>query len=374
MRRYDILDALRGVAAIMVVIYHLYECFPMETWLMGHGYLAVDFFFLLSGFVIGHAYDKRLQGTAEGRRAMTEWEFLKRRIVRLYPMLAIGVLLGLASFLWTGGVGWYGTKATTTAILLATCMGLLLIPSVPDATSDVRGYGEMYSLNGPHWTLFFEFIASVIYVRWLHRLSLRQLLCCLTLLAIAFAWFFLNDFVGYGNIGAGWTLEGLNLWGGLLRMAFPFCMGLTIKRLLERGKIPQFTAWQSTFAVTALLVILFLSLPNMGAYNCLYEVVCVTLVFPTIVWLAAADHSPSGKVQQATRFLGDISYPLYAVHYPSMYVFYRYIGFPDTWRTPAECALLMLLILLGNILLATLLTYLYDIPVRRWAARKYFAK
>lgn len=54
---YEILDGLRGVAALLVIFYHVFECFDWSP--APHGYLAVDFFFVLSGFVIGYAYDDR---------------------------------------------------------------------------------------------------------------------------------------------------------------------------------------------------------------------------------------------------------------------------------------------------------------------------
>ena len=58
---YDILDGLRGVAALLVVVFHLCEAHATSHFdqLLNHGYLAVDFFFALSGFVIGYAYDDR---------------------------------------------------------------------------------------------------------------------------------------------------------------------------------------------------------------------------------------------------------------------------------------------------------------------------
>ena len=68
---YEILDGLRGVAAILVVIFHTFEVYADENrfkQIINHGYLAVDFFFLLSGFVVAYAYDDRW-----GR--MFQWEF-----------------------------------------------------------------------------------------------------------------------------------------------------------------------------------------------------------------------------------------------------------------------------------------------------------
>jgi peptidoglycan/LPS O-acetylase OafA/YrhL len=91
---YEILDGLRGVAAIMVIIFHLFETHSLGNHLIqiiNHGYLAVDFFFMLSGFVIGYAYDDRWD-------KMTLGTFFKRRIIRLHPMVIMGSIVGAALF------------------------------------------------------------------------------------------------------------------------------------------------------------------------------------------------------------------------------------------------------------------------------------
>ena len=87
--RYEILDGLRGIAALMVVIFHLFETYSKGAafQIVNHGYLAVDFFFVLSGFVVGYAYDDRWD-------KMTTWGFFKRRLTRLHPMLVMGTLIG----------------------------------------------------------------------------------------------------------------------------------------------------------------------------------------------------------------------------------------------------------------------------------------
>ena len=86
---YDILDGLRGIAALTVVWFHIFEAFATShlDQRINHGYLAVDFFFILSGFVIGYAYDDRW-------KKMTVTEFLKRRLIRLHPMVVIGAVIG----------------------------------------------------------------------------------------------------------------------------------------------------------------------------------------------------------------------------------------------------------------------------------------
>ena len=152
--RYELLDGLRGVAALMVILYHVGECFatsPRDQWI-NHGYLAVDFFFVLSGFVIGYAYDGRW------RRGLTTGGFLLRRVIRLQPMVVIAVILGVISFIIQGCEHWDGTSVSYSAVALSFVLGLFMLPALPGTAPEVRGNGEMFPLNGPSWSLFFEYV------------------------------------------------------------------------------------------------------------------------------------------------------------------------------------------------------------------------
>src|SRR5688572_27186028 len=93
-QHFQILDGLRGIAALAVVIFHFMEwIFPdISNNFIGHGFLAVDFFFCLSGFVIGYAYDDRI-------RKMGTGAFFKARLIRLHPLVILGSVLGLLGFL-----------------------------------------------------------------------------------------------------------------------------------------------------------------------------------------------------------------------------------------------------------------------------------
>lgn len=387
-KRYDLLDGLRGVAALMVIVYHCYECFPADTWIIGHGYLAVDFFFILSGFVIGYAYDDRWKAPSLPSRGeesgMTLVAFLKRRLIRLHPMVVFGVVIGLITFLVGGGVNWSGEKAATSAVMIAVLLHLFMIPELPGAASDVRGNGEMFPLNGPHWSLFFEYIGNILYALIMRKLPTKVLALFTVVLAACFAVFAISDVVGYGNIGVGWTLDGWNFWGGLLRMLVPFSMGLLLCRLMHGdAKDRQDADYKpvlkpanvgGAFWICTLLIVVFLAMPSLGGekvwINCLYEVCCVVFVFPVVVWIGASGATTDKRSTGICRFLGEISYPLYAVHYPTMYLFYAYIGFPETWRTPGECWSWMIALVAFNIALAFVALKLYDKPVRRWLTKK----
>lgn len=155
---YDLLDGLRGVAALMVIFYHVFEAFatsPIDQQ-FNHGYLAVDFFFILSGFVIGYAYDDRW-------KTMTTKDFIKRRLIRLHPMVVLGAVLGVIAFCIQGCEKWDGTHVSISMVMLALLINLFLIPAVPGSGPEIRGNGEMFPLNGPSWSLFFEYIGNIMY-------------------------------------------------------------------------------------------------------------------------------------------------------------------------------------------------------------------
>ena len=215
---YDLLDGLRGVAALMVIWYHIFEgyAFASDTMIttFNHGYLAVDFFFILSGFVIGYAYDDRWG------KSLTMKDFFKRRLIRLHPMVIMGAVLGAITFCFQGSVQWDGTHIGISMIMLSLLCTIFFIPAMPGVGYEVRGNGEMFPLNGPCWSLFFEYIGNILYALFIRRLSNKALTVLVVLLGVALALFAVFDVSGYGNIGVGWTLNGVNFGGGLLRMSF----------------------------------------------------------------------------------------------------------------------------------------------------------
>lgn len=360
---YEILDGLRGVAALLVIWYHIYECFPAEYYPMGHGYLAVDFFFILSGFVIGYAYDDRW-------KKMSLKDFFKRRIIRLHPMVIIGTIIGAITFAIQGCSRWDGTEVPYGAIMLAMLCGMLMIPAFPGSIYEVRGNCEMFPLNGPQWSLFFEYMANIIYALLLRRMSVKVLATFTILSGVAFAAFIVADPPGYGSIGVGWSVIDYNFVGGLLRMMFPFSIGLLMSRNFKPIKV------KGAFWICSAIIIAALSLPNMSVgdntlYNRIYELAVVAFVFPLVVFIGASGKTTNSGTIAVNRFLGNISYPLYIVHYPTMYLFYHYIGFPNTFRTPDETQWLHLLLFFGNIILAYLCMRFYDFPVRKWLTNKF---
>ena len=354
--RFEILDGLRGVAALMVIWYHIFEGFatsPIDQ-KFNHGYLAVDFFFILSGFVIGYAYDDRW-------KSMSMSDFFKRRIIRLHPMVIMGAVFGLIAFIIQGCVQWDGTHIPAFRVAIAFIMSAFLIPSMPGGIGEVRGNGEMFPLNGPSWSLFFEYIGNIMYALFLRRLSTRWLSAFTFLSAAGYAAYATLNGSGAYHMGAGWSLGELGFLGGLLRVTFCFSAGLLLSRNIRPTKI------KGAFWICSSLIILLLSIPYIGKeinwLNGLYDSICAIVIFPAIVYIGASGTCTSSISDRICGFLGKISYPVYIIQYPIMYLFYSWLWnngltFSDVW--PVTIA-----IFLGVPVLAYACLELYESPVRK---------
>lgn len=361
---YALLDGLRGVAAMLVVWYHVFEGFqfagnkPVIDFI-NHGYLAVDFFFMLSGFVIGYAYDDRWG------KSLSMGGFFRRRLVRLHPMVMLGALIGAVSFLLTGMERWDGTHSTLLLTFIALVCSWLMIPALPGMQRDVRGNGEMFPLNGPCWSLFFEYIGNILYALIIRRLSTRILAWLTALLCCALTWFAVTNQSGYGSIGVGWTIDTTNLLGGTLRMLCPLTIGMLMSRVFKPIKNVRGAFWICAVLLLALFHVPFIDGGSPTSLNGIFEAVCIICIFPFIVWLGASGTTTDKTSRRICRFLGDISFPLYIVHYPLMYAFYMWLiktelyTFSQTWPIAIST-------MACSICIAWLSLRFYDEPVRKW--------
>ncbi|MBO7343692.1 MAG: acyltransferase, partial [Alistipes sp.] len=307
---YALLDGLRGVAALLVVIYHIFEGFAFAQTTNGegsglittlnHGHIAVDFFFMLSGFVISYAYDDRWQ-------SMTLGGFVKRRLIRLHPMIIMGAIIGAISFLLGGSQQWSGASTSVGWIVVAMLLCMLMVPATPGASYDVRGNGEMFSLNGPQWSLFFEYLGNVLYALLIRRLSTKALATLCIVLGALHAWIFTFNLSGYDSVGIGWTVDTINFWGGLVRMLFPFTLGMLLARGFHPRKIKG-AFWICSAMLLAVFSVPYIASPASISLNSLYEVACLGIVFPSIVWVGAGG-STEGATGPIRGLLGDRSYP-----------------------------------------------------------------
>ncbi len=366
---YELLDGLRGVAALLVLIYHIFEGLAFAQLSDGvgsgviatlnHGHIAVDFFFILSGFVISYAYDDRWGKMSLGG-------FFKRRLIRLHPMLIMGAVIGTIALLAVDCERWDGSVAPIGWVMAALMLTMFMIPALPGAPYEVRGNGEMFPLNGPTWSLFFEYIGNICYALFMRRMSTTVLALVTVLLGIAHAWFFIGDISQYDMIGVGWTIDGVNFWGGLIRMLFPFSMGMLLARTFRPREVKG-AFWICSSALVALFAVPHISSNGSISLNSLYEYLCIALIFPAIIWLGACG-TARGLTQRVSRVLGELSYPLYIVHYPLMYIFYAWLINNDVY-TLRECWPMATLVVVSSVALAYLCLRFYDRPLRRWLSK-----
>ena len=367
---YHLLDGLRGVAALMVIWYHVFEGYAfaggttIDTF--NNGYLAVDFFFILSGFVIGYAYDDRWG------KNFTMKDFIKRRLIRLHPMVIMGAVVGAITFYIQGSVQWDGTHIGISMVMLSLLCTIFFIPAMPGVGYEVRGNGEMFPLNGPCWSLFFEYIGNILYALFIRRLSNKALTIVVVLLGVALASFAIFNVSGYGNIGVGWTLDGVNFIGGLLRMLFPFSMGMLLSRNFKPMKL-RGAFWICTLVMIALFAVPYLEGTESICTNGIYEAFCIIIAFPILLWIGASGTTTDKKSTQICKFLGDISYPIYVIHYPFMYLFYAWL-IKNQLFTLGETWQVALCVYAWNILFAYLCLKLYDEPVRKYLAKRFLNK
>lgn len=379
--RYAILDGLRGVAALVVILFHGFETYIpfFGTQHINHGYLAVDFFFVLSGFVIGYAYDDRWD-------RMSTWNFFKRRLIRLHPMAVAGTLFGACLFFF-GESDYFSLIGGTEPwkFFLCIVLGLLMIPA--GTGLDIRGWGETNSLNGPNWSLTFEYIGNILYAFVLRRLPT----VVLGMLCVASAFLTMNLALGWDVFGffaqpkydviGGWSITPDQMYVGFSRLLYPFLCGLLISRLL-----PKFITKENPsgsplgirggFWWASLLLVALFAVPQIGGKSCvadgLYQVFAIVVMFPVIVLIGAGSKTTDKRSAKWCETLGNLSYPLYITHFPLMYMQMAWVSShkdSPVWHH----VVLNLGILLVAIGIAWAFLKLYDEPVRAWLKKKLYA-
>ena len=386
--RYEILDGLRGVAALIVLAYHHFDIYgtgnPAQSFI-NHGYLAVDFFFILSGFVIGYAYDDRWN-------KMSTWGFFKRRIARLHPLIVFSSIMGALLFYY--GMSEYFPlikDAHAEQVLLLMVLGALMIPVTP--SMDIRGWNEQYPLNGNAWSLLFEYCANILYALFIRHFSKLVLAIFVGFSALLTLNLTLNidvlglltdhDLQAYTVIG-GWELDNKHVFIGITRLLYPFFAGLLLSRMMKdtllrtSENIRNKGFAQRGFWICSILLAVMLLMPRIGGeshplYNGIYEAVAILVVFPVIVYLGGCCHV-TGKSAKICKWLGDISYPLYIMQYPIVY------GIQGAWNTlhPNVSTDQTLFINISTYVISILVAWaslkLFDEPVRAWLKEHWLKK
>lgn len=343
-QHFEILDGLRGVAAIAVVTFHFMEIAYSDYSkdFIGHGFLAVDFFFCLSGFVIGYAYDDRI-----GKMGIKE--FFKSRLIRLHPLVVFGSVLGLLGFIFDPFNAQPITRSAGSIFLLF----LSSILMIPNATMTER-YFNLFSFNAPAWSLFWEYVANIVYALVLYRFTRRYLIILVIISAIAICCVAGRS----GNLMGGWS--GDTFWDGGVRIAYSFTAGLLVYRynLIIKNKI-------GFIGLSVLLMLAFLM--PFSSWNWLTEPFVFIIYFPLLVALGAGAVLHNG-LRKICVFSGSISYPLYMTHYFVMWMFGSYYA-----TNKPDAVHLAYIIMPGLIVLVTF-AYLvmvgYDIPLRHYLTER----
>ena len=292
--RFYALDALRGIAALAVMFYH-YTQHNGLNWLHG-AWVAVDIFFILSGFVLMHSYGKKfLQG-------MTFRDFFISRIARLGPMYLVGLILGIVAAIMA-----YVSDTTESppfyAIATTSTLNLFLLPYFNSQTwpfGDESIYGTVFPLNDPSWSLFFEMFVNIVFFYCLTQFKSINL----KLLALGAGAIFVATTIYLHQVNPGAT--GKTFIYGFPRVTFEFFLGVIIYQFYNHYKLPPKFVIYSIFAVVALCF--FSTLGAVALANSLIFAPILIAVFAKVVV-----HTTGENI---CKFLGDISYPLYVTHFP----------------------------------------------------------
>ena len=334
-RHFDVLDHQRGVAAFMVLFGHASALIlgAEHTWVPRKP-LAVVFFFMLSGFVVASAYRSRIRG------GMTFRDFMIRRVIRLYPMIVLGVVVGTTWFCLFGDQFWSGRLW-----MIAPLFNLLGLPA-PLHTKFSFG---PFPVNPPEWSLFFEMAAYVMFPILVTRLSTRSLACVAAACAIVFA-----------VADRRWSY-GIPLYLIEFEAGASFCGGMLLWQLFEKNHL---RIWQVPSWTLALALMIVCACPL--SLTCLVDFAALLIVFPAVILLGAA--KGRSIANPAAKLLGELSFPVYILHWPVLLMARRFIQ-P---ALGAEAAIA------GGMFAAIAFAWLalrcYDEPLRSWLVKRLLAQ
>lgn len=336
--RFVLLDGMRGLAALAVITDHVPS--TLFTTLLPGRYLAVDFFFVLSGFVLAHVYSRRL---ADG---LSVSAFLRVRVVRLYPLYILGAAIGAVLMAIHIAKGW--NDASFVQLAASSLFALFMLPCPPPAS---LWDNAPYPLNGPSWSLFFELFINLIFALIATRLTPR--LCLIiagvgAVLLVPTAFFF-----GQLDGGFAWS----NFVAGFPRVTFSFFAGVFLYQTRSRWRLPMLPAWAGYLALAAVFMV-----PAQGVWRSLYDLVAVLILFPALVALCGGSQV-RGVLAGVSGAIGTLSYGVYVLHVPlwgwmQLLLSRLHIDLPG--------ALDVLLMAAVALALAAFLHKVYDTPVRRW--------
>lgn len=339
-RIYHVLDGFRGVAALAVLINHTTGTFG-ATHLLGSTQIAVDIFFVVSGFVLAHAYEKRFAA------GMTVAEFMRKRLVRFYPLYILGIVIIPVAYYGAHMVG-VTISDGRSASLLDMSFNLFFLPT--------PNQGKLFPPNTPAWSLFFELAINLIYVviwKWLSTPRLISVVAA-SVVALAVAG------IHYGSLDIGYDWN--SLLGGAARVCFGFSAGVLTYRISARfGGVPL-VGYPVLIAVVAL--VLSAHIPD-GWLRAIYDLCAVVIIAPAVVMLGA-QIKVSGRIAESMKFVGAISYALYVLHYPVLIIFKRAtLQWSDLSPNIASAVYVGI-----ALCIASGAHYCFDVPIRRAMSRR----
>lgn len=341
---FDVLDGLRGMAAIVILVFHYLEMiYPNKADnILGHGFLAVDFFFCLSGFIIGFAYDKRLPQIGVKN-------FYINRLIRLHPLVILGTVIGAIGYIFNPfGEGAYMLEWK---LVIPAFIGSLLI--IPTPFLQGRA-GALFPYNTPAWSLFLEYLANIVYALVLIRLSRKWLLA---LGAISAIWLL------YTARSAGWLIngwDGATFLDGFPRVSFSFIAGLLIFRFN--------LIWKNKFGFLLPCVLLVGAFLYPHSLNDWFkESLLVIVVFPLIISIGSGARV-KGRMQSFCKFIGRLSYPIYMTHVTTVWIFTDYYN--KYSPTGTKLAVIVSAFIIFNLIFAYIIVRFYDEPIRAWLTNK----
>jgi peptidoglycan/LPS O-acetylase OafA/YrhL len=339
---FSALDGLRGIAALVVLALHALTPFNLD-YLVPHAVLAVDFFFLLSGFVIGYAYEHRLLANMSVR------EFIRIRLIRLYPLILVGTLFGFLVFCLKSVLEHHAAESSSTIVIALACNIFML----PTSLIHDQGWESIYPFNPPAWSLFFEILINVIYALLLRKLSGRAFK---VILVFSCSVVFVQAYYLHGVVG-GETLRTIAY--GFGRVVFPFFLGIFLFRWQLAHNQFRFSL---PVVILSVLLVGTLICPS-GPLKWIYESAIVVFLFPAIVILGARTE-PTPAVEAACLFLGKLSYPLYILHYPFIRLF-SHLARVLAIRSD-QIWILVSVEMICAVVFAIIAMKVFDEPVRAW--------
>jgi peptidoglycan/LPS O-acetylase OafA/YrhL len=349
--RFHFLDALRGLAAILVIMRHSPPIYA-QSFLAENSFLAVDFFFCLSGFVIAFSYEERLS------TFLTLKGFFVARLIRLYPIAAIGTLIGAVEIALQmhlhAPLGTFIFRVTFDTVL-----GLLVLPS---------SLYLLFPLDRVMWTLFFELIANLVYAVLVRmRLATNAFLVILvTLAAVALT----EERIHLGTLDRGYAFD--TAYVGFSRVSLSFLLGVLTFRIYQRHARARLSTGTSLLAAAVITFVFVLVLcgPTSLTHHSTLELALLVLLFPLIVYFGA-HVSLCSRWTPLCALLGTISYPLYILHPPMLWplALSPSIRFAQSHQTLA--APIMLAYAAAVVLLSWLAAQFYDVPIRKTLTRLY---